>query len=277
MHNSCIFAKTSTDSCCRVISSAAMRPQQARPGLGKLYVHIGRTWSSRRLSVRNVHLKSKATKVCTRRSYATTAMVNVDLGPSTLLGSGLILGGLVLWQMRSSRPELSRDMDVVLSSMGVLVGGILIFQGWRLDPLLLFGQLLTVTAAVTFAAEAISLRKQVIEQEMRDPTGLPEREESRDATAKPLPPPSARSADFGERFSGSFEDRWEDRWSQGSFREPQYSDTYEGYYDAGGRDARSAPPREQWGAESARERRSPASRARGTRSTDVDLLDDWGA
>lgn len=102
-------------------------------------------------------------------------MVNVDLSPSTVLGSGMVLAALSLWQvtgvtvpnlarsrigqdlnnapicwilivfshclqMRSSRPELSKDADVVYSSIGVLVGGILIFQGWRLDPLLLFGQ-----------------------------------------------------------------------------------------------------------------------------------------
>ena len=34
----------------------------------------------------------------------------------------------------------------------------LYLQGWRLDPILLFGQLLVVGAAVTFAVEAIRLR-----------------------------------------------------------------------------------------------------------------------
>ncbi len=36
--------------------------------------------------------------------------------------------------------------------------GFLQLQGWRLDPILLFGQLLVVGAAVTFAVEAIRLR-----------------------------------------------------------------------------------------------------------------------
>ena len=44
--------------------------------------------------------------------------------------------------------------------MALLVGGILCFQGWRLDPILLFGQILTITAAIAFGVEAIQLRKE---------------------------------------------------------------------------------------------------------------------
>lgn len=53
---------------------------------------------------------------------------------------------------------MSRDSDVFFSSIGLLCGGILVFQGWRLDPLLFFGQLLTAVTAVSFAAEAVKLR-----------------------------------------------------------------------------------------------------------------------
>jgi Ycf66 protein N-terminus len=38
-------------------------------------------------------------------------------------------------------------------------------QGWRLDPLLLFGQLMTTGAAVSFGVEALRLRSEVYEQE----------------------------------------------------------------------------------------------------------------
>ena len=57
------------------------------------------------------------------------------------------------YQVRASRPEVSRDQDVFFSSVGLLCGGILIFQGWRLDPLMLFGELLTAGTAVAFASE----------------------------------------------------------------------------------------------------------------------------
>lgn len=55
-------------------------------------------------------------------------MVNVDLSPSLLLGVGMIGGGLALYQVRLSRPWISRDYDVVISSIAILTGGILIFQ-----------------------------------------------------------------------------------------------------------------------------------------------------
>lgn len=42
-------------------------------------------------------------------------------------------------------------------------------QGWRLDPLLLFGQLMTTGAAVSFAVEALRLRNEVYEGEVRGP------------------------------------------------------------------------------------------------------------
>ena len=93
------------------------------------------------------------------------AMVNVDVSPSVILGVGLIGSGVSLWQIRQTKPWISKDYDVVISCISLLVGGILIFQGWRLDPLLLFGQLMTTGAALSFAVEALRLRNQVYEKE----------------------------------------------------------------------------------------------------------------
>merc|ERR1712157_568872 len=105
---------------------------------------------------------SSATSTTTRRRV-TRALVNVDFGPAMLLGSGMVASGLALYQVRVVRPEVSKDYDIMFASVALLCGGILIFQGWRLDPLLLFGQILTAGAAVTFAAEAMKLRGQVSE------------------------------------------------------------------------------------------------------------------
>ena len=69
------------------------------------------------------------------------------------------------YEVRASRPEVSRDQDVFFSSVGLLCGGILIFQGWRLDPLMLFGQLLLAGTTVAFASEAIGLRQEVLDKE----------------------------------------------------------------------------------------------------------------
>jgi hypothetical protein len=97
--------------------------------------------------------------------FTPVAMVNVDVSPSVILGVGLIGAGVSLWQIRQARPWISRDYDVVVSCISLLVGGILIFQGWRLDPLLLFGQLMTTGAAVSFGIEALRLRSQMYEQD----------------------------------------------------------------------------------------------------------------
>ena len=95
-------------------------------------------------------------------------MVNVDMSPSVILGVGLIGSGVSLWQIRQSKPWISKDYDVVVSCISLLVGGILIFQGWRLDPLLLFGQLMTTGAALSFAVEALRLRSELYKQEERE-------------------------------------------------------------------------------------------------------------
>lgn len=55
-------------------------------------------------------------------------MVNVDFSPALILGLGMVAGGVLLYNVRINRPYISRDYDVVISSISVLVGGILIFQ-----------------------------------------------------------------------------------------------------------------------------------------------------
>ena len=93
------------------------------------------------------------------------ALVSVDVGPAAVLGTSVMLSSIALYQIRASRPEVSRDKDVFFSSVGLLCGGILVFQGWRLDPLMLFGQLMTAGTAIAFASETISLRQNLLDVE----------------------------------------------------------------------------------------------------------------
>ena len=113
---------------------------------------------------------ARASRLACRRPIprAATAMVNVDFSPALVLGMGLIGGGLTLYQLRRYRPGLSRDFDVIVSSVAIFSGGILVFQGWRLDPLLLFCQLLTAGMALAFAVETLRLREEVAEAEVRE-------------------------------------------------------------------------------------------------------------
>ena len=173
------------------------------------------------------HVFERKCSVVTRAYHplAVVAMVNVDFSPATILGAGLVGLGLALYQVRAAKPWISRDYDVIISSVAILTGGILIFQvramchmpmlyvkivrrsrlvgdthpqpppssltsispsltlsllllllllqGWRLDPLLLFGELMTAGAAVALGAETLSLRAQIVERES-SPSGAPE-------------------------------------------------------------------------------------------------------
>jgi hypothetical protein len=172
-----------------------------------------------------------------RAALRTFAMVNVDVSPSVILGVGLIGAGVSLWQIRQAKPWISRDYDVVISCISLLVGGILIFQGWRLDPLLLFGQLMTTGAAVSFAVEALKLRSEVYEEE--------ERAELQDAFQRRYagpgggggrelrlpPPPPGRPFDgeAGEQSDWSAERRWDEQ-----NRASSGGEFYDYNYDQGG-------------------------------------------
>lgn len=51
-------------------------------------------------------------------------------------------------QIRNMQREVSRDADIVVAAMISIVGSTLIFQGWRLDPLLLLCQVKSSACSV---------------------------------------------------------------------------------------------------------------------------------
>ncbi|MGF1492984.1 MAG: Ycf66 family protein [Microcoleaceae cyanobacterium] len=85
-------------------------------------------------------------------------MVNLGLNFSSLLGIILAIAGAGLYFLRIWQPKLARDHDIFFAAIGLLCGGILLFQGWRLDPILAFGQFLLAGSAVFFAVESIRMR-----------------------------------------------------------------------------------------------------------------------
>ncbi|AFY39198.1 Ycf66 family protein [[Leptolyngbya] sp. PCC 7376] len=95
-------------------------------------------------------------------------MVNFGLNSASILGIVLAAAGASLYFLRSVRPELSRDHDIFFAAVGLLCGFILLFQGWRLDPILQFGQFLLSGSAVFFAIESIRLRGLATEQARRN-------------------------------------------------------------------------------------------------------------
>jgi hypothetical protein len=82
----------------------------------------------------------------------------MELGPSTIVALSLGLLGFLLYSIRTSKPTLSRDYDLFFSSVGFLCGGILLFQGWKLDPILLLCQILSTATAIFFIGESLWLR-----------------------------------------------------------------------------------------------------------------------
>lgn len=85
-------------------------------------------------------------------------MVNFQFNLVSMLGMVLAVGGAGLYFLRSVRPELTRDYDVFFSAVGLLCGGIFLWQGWRYDPIMQFGQVILGGSTIFFAFESIRLR-----------------------------------------------------------------------------------------------------------------------
>jgi hypothetical protein len=95
----------------------------------------------------------------------------------TFLAIALVASGAGLFFLRNFRPNLVKETDVFFAAIGLVCGGILFFQGWRLDPILQFAQMLSAGSAVWFAYEAIRMRGITNEQAKRQ-TPVVDRERS---------------------------------------------------------------------------------------------------
>ena len=85
-------------------------------------------------------------------------MINIGFGPNILLGFVLGIGVLLLYFLRIIRPEIARDEDIFFATINLLYSCILIVHGWRLDPILLFSQVLIITSLIVAGWENIRLR-----------------------------------------------------------------------------------------------------------------------
>ena len=85
-------------------------------------------------------------------------MINISYSPSFLLSVLLIIGLLLFYSLKIIRPEVSKEEDIFLTSLGLLYSCILIIHGWRLDPILFFSQVLLVVFVLAVGWENIRLR-----------------------------------------------------------------------------------------------------------------------
>ena len=85
-------------------------------------------------------------------------MINVSFGPNIFLSILVSVGVLILYSLRNVKPEIARDEDIFFSTMGLLYSCILMVHGWRLDPILLFSQVLISITVLVAGWENIRLR-----------------------------------------------------------------------------------------------------------------------
>jgi len=85
-------------------------------------------------------------------------LINIGFGPNIILGFILGLGVTLLYLLRIVKPEIARDEDIFFATIGLLYSCILMVHGWRLDPILLFSQVLIITSLLVAGWENIRLR-----------------------------------------------------------------------------------------------------------------------
>ena len=95
-------------------------------------------------------------------------MINIGFGANIFLGFILGIGVFLLYFLRIIKPEIARDEDIFFATIGLLYSGILVIHGWRLDPILLFSQVLVITAVLAAGWENIRLRGVLAMLALRD-------------------------------------------------------------------------------------------------------------
>jgi hypothetical protein len=85
-------------------------------------------------------------------------MINVSFGPNIFLGIIVSVGVLILYFLINVKPQLARDEDIFFSTMGFLYSTIIMVHGWRLDPILLFSQVIVSITVLVVGWENIRLR-----------------------------------------------------------------------------------------------------------------------
>lgn len=85
-------------------------------------------------------------------------MINISFGPNIFLGIIVSFAVFALYFLRNVKPEIARDEDIFFSTISFLYSCILIVHGWRLDPILLFSQVLIILAVLVAGWENIRLR-----------------------------------------------------------------------------------------------------------------------
>lgn len=85
-------------------------------------------------------------------------MINIIFEPNILLAFLITIVMVSLYFLRIIKPQIARDQDIFFATIGLLYSSILVIHGWRLDPILLFSQVLINSILVPTCWENIRLR-----------------------------------------------------------------------------------------------------------------------
>nr|UYM80222.1 photosystem I assembly protein Ycf66 [Synura borealis]UYM80224.1 photosystem I assembly protein Ycf66 [Synura borealis]UYM80288.1 photosystem I assembly protein Ycf66 [Synura petersenii]UYM80290.1 photosystem I assembly protein Ycf66 [Synura petersenii] len=77
-------------------------------------------------------------------------MLNIIVEPALLLGVLFAIVMIFLYGLRFVNPNLASDWDIFITTLGIVYSSILIIHGWRLDPILLFSQVLLIFITFSF-------------------------------------------------------------------------------------------------------------------------------
>jgi Mn2+/Fe2+ NRAMP family transporter len=94
-------------------------------------------------------------------------MINIIGEPALLLGVLFASVMILFYCLRFLNPNLSTDWDIFVTTLGIVYSSIIIIHGWRLDPILLFSQVILVLITFSFCWILIRQReiiRQLVEE-----------------------------------------------------------------------------------------------------------------
>lgn len=93
-------------------------------------------------------------------------MINIIVEPALLLGISFATAMIFFYLLRFINPNLATDWDILITTLGIVYSSIIIIHGWRLDPILLFSQVLLIF--ITFSFCWILIRQREIIRRLLD-------------------------------------------------------------------------------------------------------------
>lgn len=86
-------------------------------------------------------------------------MINIIVEPVLLLGVCFAILMILLYCLRFIHADLATDWDIFITTLGIVYSSILVIHGWRLDPILLFSQVLLIFITFSFCWIVIRQRE----------------------------------------------------------------------------------------------------------------------